>query len=161
MKAVTIKILKDELKNRPSAEVLNLCMRLARFKKENKELLTYLLFEADHEESFIAGVKEIIDDRFLKINTRTDYFRRKGLRAVLKEAKKFIRYSPKKATEIELLLYYCAKMKETVPHMSATRRIHAIYEKQMEMIHRKLPTLHEDLQYDFQQMIDALEGNGN
>jgi hypothetical protein len=35
--------------------------RLARFKKENKELLSYLLFEAHDERAFIAGVKTYID----------------------------------------------------------------------------------------------------
>ena len=44
MKAATVKQLKDELKHSTSEELMNLCLRLSRFKKENKELLTYLLF---------------------------------------------------------------------------------------------------------------------
>ena len=46
MKASTVSELKEELKHLPPAQLLELCLRLARFKKENKELLTYLLFEA-------------------------------------------------------------------------------------------------------------------
>ena len=44
MKAATIIELKQELNNTSPAIVSELCLRLARFKKENKELLTYLLF---------------------------------------------------------------------------------------------------------------------
>ena len=49
MKAATINELKQELQNIPPAKVTELCLRLARFKKENKELLTYLLFEENLE----------------------------------------------------------------------------------------------------------------
>ena len=46
MKAATVHELKEELKHRSAAQLVELCNRLVRFKKENKELLTYLLFEA-------------------------------------------------------------------------------------------------------------------
>ena len=42
MKAVTIKQLKDELAHKSASELKELCLHLSRFKKENKELLTYL-----------------------------------------------------------------------------------------------------------------------
>ncbi|MEX0362048.1 MAG: hypothetical protein AB3N10_13795, partial [Allomuricauda sp.] len=61
MKASTIAQLKKELQHRSPDELLNLCLRLGRFKKENKELLTYLLFEADHEEGYIESVKAEVD----------------------------------------------------------------------------------------------------
>jgi len=70
MKAVTAKELKLELNNRSPKEVLELCLRLSRFKKENKELLTYLLFEASDEEYYINSVKEEIDLKFEKVNKK-------------------------------------------------------------------------------------------
>ena len=50
MKAATVAQLKKELQFKSQEETMQLCLRLARFKKENKELLTYLLFESDSEE---------------------------------------------------------------------------------------------------------------
>ena len=47
MKAVNVSRLKTELNNRSPKELLEICLRLSKFKKENKELLTYLLLEAD------------------------------------------------------------------------------------------------------------------
>ena len=38
MKAATLNEIKQELTNLPSTRVLELCLRLGRFKKENKEL---------------------------------------------------------------------------------------------------------------------------
>ena len=53
MKTASISELKQELQYRSEKEIMELCLRLARFKKENKELLTYLLFEAQDEEAYL------------------------------------------------------------------------------------------------------------
>ena len=57
MKPVTIKKIKDELNYKTSQELIELCLLLSKFKKENKELLTYLLFDKDDEEMYINKVK--------------------------------------------------------------------------------------------------------
>ena len=44
MKAAGVKAIKDDLKMRSKEELQELCLTLSKFKKENKELLTYLLF---------------------------------------------------------------------------------------------------------------------
>jgi len=49
MKTATVTQLKKELKHHSQAELIALCLRLSKFKKENKELLTYLLFETDED----------------------------------------------------------------------------------------------------------------
>ena len=45
MKAAGVKAIKEELKNRDREELSELCLSLSKFKKENKELLTYLLLK--------------------------------------------------------------------------------------------------------------------
>lgn len=77
MKAVTIKQLKDELSHKSASDLKDLCLHLARFKKENKELLTYLLFESHDEESFIATIKEEVDLQFSEINTKSFFLHKK------------------------------------------------------------------------------------
>lgn len=57
MKAATVKQIKDELKHTSQEDLINLCLRLSRFKKENKELLTYLLFESHNEADYIEVLK--------------------------------------------------------------------------------------------------------
>ena len=115
MKAVTVKKIKDELGYKNSKELIDLCLRLSKFKKENKELLTYLLFESDNEEGYIESVKKQVDELFEQINTKSYFYIRKSTRKILTLTKKFIRYSQNKETEVELLLYFCKKLKEFKP----------------------------------------------
>ena len=102
MKAASLKQIKDELKHLSEGQLTDLVLQLSRFKKENKELLTYLLFNANNESGYIAAVKEGIVEGLADINTQTYYWMKKTIRKVLRNTKKYIRYSKKKETEIEL-----------------------------------------------------------
>lgn len=149
MKAVTAKELNQALIDRTPKELRDLCLRLSRFKKENKELLTYLLFESADETSYIASVKNEIDDQFEQINKKTYYFIKKGLRKILTSTKKYIRYSQNKKTEIDLLIYYCKKLRDFTPSVQRNNRLLNLYNGQVEVIIKKVGLLHEDLRYDY------------
>ncbi len=149
MKAVTVKELKTELSTRAPKELLEICLRLSKFKKENKELLTYLLFEADQESDYIASVKREIDNHFENINTRNFYFIKKSIRKILREIKKFVRYSQKKQTEVELLLYFCNKLYAFTPSVKRNTSMVNLYNRQLDVIAKSIGKLHEDLQYDY------------
>ncbi len=159
MKAVTVKIIKDELNHRNSKELIDLCLRLSKFKKENKELLTYLLFESHNEEGFIQSVKDQMDELFDQINVNSYFYIRKSTRKILTLTKKFIRYSQKKETEVELLLYFCSKLKSFRPSIKNSVRLQNIYDRQITSIEKTLKTLHEDLQYDYRiELENLIEG---
>ena len=115
MKAATVVQIKKELQHRNPEELLELCLRLSKFKKENKELLTYLLFEADNEQGYIQTVKSEVDELFSEINTNSYFYFKKSVRKILRNLKKYIRYSGNKETEVELLLYFCQKLKDFHP----------------------------------------------
>jgi len=149
MKAVTVKTIREELHNLSQKELIELCLKLSRFKKDNKELLTYLLFEAQDEQHFIYGVKEYMDELFDAINPHSYYYIRKSVRKILTQVKKYIRYSKKKETEVELLLHFCWRMQELSPSISKSTRLINVYERQLAMAEKAMGTLHEDLQYDY------------
>lgn len=157
MKAVTVKEISGELLNLSPKELRDLCLRLARFKKENKELLTYLLFEATDEAGYIESVKKEIDMQFEKVNRRSYYFIKKGLRRILLDTRKFIRYSHNKKTEIDLLIYYCTKLKKFNPSVQRNAALRNLYLKQVATLRKKLGSLHEDLQYDYGMELEALD----
>ena len=156
MKAATIAQLKKELQHRSGDEILGLCLRLARFKKENKELLTYLLFEAGHEEGYIEAVKQEMDHQFDEINTDSFYYIKKSIRKILRTAKKYIRYSGNKETEIQLLLYFCEKLKAFKPSIKKNNALTNLYQRQIDFIKKRIPLLHEDLQYDYGVILEEL-----
>jgi len=148
--------LKEELKTLKPAQLTELCLRLARFKKENKELLTYLLFEAHNEEGYIAGVKKEIDDLFSEINLSHLYFAKKSLRKIVRVINKYSRYSGIKQTEIELRLYFCVTLKHSEIPIHRNTVISNLYNSQLKKIDTLLKTLHEDLQYDYSKVRDSL-----
>jgi len=156
MKAVSVKELSQELLNRTPKELRDLCLRLSRFKKENKELLTYLLFESMDEASYIENVKEEIDLQFDEVNRKSYYFMKKGLRRILLNTKKYIRYSQNKKTEVDLLIYYCLKLKKFTPSIKNNKALLNLYTRQTDTISEKLKHLHEDLQYDYEGVMKDL-----
>lgn len=157
MKAVSVIEIKKELNERTHQEVMTLCLRLARFKKENKELLTYLLFESHDEDGYIQTVKEEIDVQFEAINRDSFFYIKKSVRKILRLIKKYNRYSLKKETEVELLLYFCEKLSDFEPSINRNRTLMNLYERQIEFIRKKILLLHEDLQYDYTAQLEELE----
>ncbi|WP_298902993.1 hypothetical protein [uncultured Psychroserpens sp.] len=157
MKAVSVVTIRKELKYKSNEELAELCLRLSRFKKENKELLTYLLFESDSEEGYIETVKAEIDEQFELINTNSYFYIKKSVRKILRNTKKYIRYSLNKETEVELLLYVCKKLKTMRPSIKRNTTLCNIYERNMVAIKKKILNLHEDLQYDYSVMVDDIE----
>ena len=159
MKAATIKSLKDELAHKSTDELKELCLQLARFKVENKELLTYLLFEAHNEEQYIENCKLFIDNLFDEIDTKNVYYVRKKMRKILSSSKKLIRFSKKKETEAEILLHFCKKLKNYTPFFRRSTRLQNIFQTQLKMAKNAILKLHEDLQYDYQLELDNLSDN--
>lgn len=157
MKAVSVVTIRKELKHKSQEELAELCLRLSRFKKENKELLTYLLFEAHSESGYIETVKQEIDEQFETINTNSYFYIKKSVRKILRNIKKYARYSLKKETEAELLLYFCKKMKAFKPSIKRNTTLINIYERQILTIKKLVSNFHEDLQYDFNLELEELE----
>lgn len=157
MKSANLREIKKELQELPPQRVMELCLRLCRFKKDNKELLTYLLFEAHDESAYIESVKQEIDERFEQVNRKSPYYVRKSFRSILSITRKYIRYSGNKETEVEVLLHFCSRLKEFRPDIRQNKRQLNIFLKLSEQIEKKISMLHEDLQYDFYRDLRKLE----
>jgi len=156
MKTASLKQIKDELKELSPSAIMELCLRMARFKKENKELLTYLLLYEGREDSFIEAVKAQIDEDLEQINTATYYWMKKTIRKTLRNAKKYIRYSKNKKTEGEILLHFCNCLLEIKPSIQGNDVLWNIYTRTLDQVRKAVNSLHEDLQYDFYKEIDQM-----
>ncbi|MEO5999629.1 MAG: hypothetical protein ABIN89_22730 [Chitinophagaceae bacterium] len=156
MKAATIHDIKEELSNLPSTKVLELCLRLAKYKKENKELLSYLLFESHDEQAFIETAKKEIEDSFDEISGLSLYHVKKSLRKILRTISKYSRHTGTKQSELELLIHFCKEVKKTgIPYKKNTA-LKNIYERQIYKISNLVLLLHEDLQYDYKKEMEKL-----
>lgn len=156
MKTATVRELKIELSEKSNSELVTLCLSLSKFKKENKELLTYLLYEKQNEEEYIASIKEEMIIMFQEINRKSLYLTKKNVRKILRIVKKYIRYSKNKETEVELLLFYCKELKFMNPSIKTSKVLHNIFDKQIEFLMRKIAVLHEDLRFDFNKELEEI-----
>ena len=118
--------------------------------------MTYLLFEASDEDSYIQTMKNEMDEQFETVDRRSFYYSKKGIRKILANVKKHIRYSKNKETEVDLLIHFCQSLKKFSPSIRRSSTMMNLYDRQIEMIKRKIEKLHEDLQYDYGQALEDL-----
>ncbi|MEI6020736.1 MAG: hypothetical protein WCR21_06370, partial [Bacteroidota bacterium] len=74
MKAAGISDLKKELKALQPKDLVELCLRLAKYKKDNKELIGFLLFEAHNKPAFVEALKAEISENMLAIDKSTNLY---------------------------------------------------------------------------------------
>ncbi|UII31196.1 hypothetical protein LVD17_23165 [Fulvivirga ulvae] len=156
MKAATLSEIKKELKHRDAEEIMQICLRLGRFKKDNKELLTYLLFDASDEEGYISSIKYEIDDLIEEINTSHLYYAKKGLQKINRNLNKYIRYSGNKQTEVEVLLHFARSIKDSGIAIHRSSVISNMYDRLLTKIEKALSSLHEDIQADYKYELEQL-----
>jgi len=156
MKASSFHEIKKELTDVEPDTLIEFCMRLGKFKKENKELLTYLLFEAQDENAYVEHVKRDIDDEFESFSATNLYYAKKTIRKILRMANRQIRYSGIKQTELEIRIHFCTKLKETGIRLDKSPVLMNLFNQQLKKIEQALDKLPEDLQFDYRRAIDSL-----
>ena len=156
MQTATIHQLKSELTVLNQKQLLQLCLRLARFKKENKELLTYLIFDAGDEENFRHVFKVDLEQQFNEINKSNVYWIKKSLRKILRTLDKFVRFSGNKETEIEFRLHFIRQISFHHLPIKRNKVLVNMYESQVRKIKIALEKVHEDLQHDYGIELDSI-----
>ncbi len=156
MKPASISQIQKELALLPPKRIVELCMRLAKYKKDNKEYLSYLLFEGQDEKAYVESVKSVIDEGFQNMNRNTTYLIKKSLRKILRAVNKYIKYSDFKQTELELKIYFCSKVRTKRIPIDKSTALSNLYHREVEKIKTTLSKLHEDMQYDYKQELEKL-----
>lgn len=157
MKTATLSELKKELNELPQKQLLELCLTLAKYKKDNKEFLDYLLFEAHDKNNFISNVKTQIDEHFNELKTQQNlYFVKKSLRKLLRIITKYCKYIADKALAAELHIYFCKKFKASgIPYQKSQLLIN-MHNQQLKKINTLITALHPDLQNDYLRDLEDL-----
>ncbi len=156
MKIASINEIKQELVHLDKKELLEICLRIIKYKKENKELATFLLFEAEDVQTYLLNVKEYINEQFEEINKSNLYFAKKSLRKILKNTNKYIKHTSLKEAEATLLIYYCSKIKTSGIKINKSAALTNIYNNQLKKIDAVIAALHADLQYDYAKEVELL-----
>ena len=156
MKAASLKEIQQELAELPKQDLVALCLRLGRFKKENKELLTYLLFEAFDQEAWVEGIKKDMGGQFAEMNRSNLYLVKKSLRKILRSLGKYSRYAGLPVVEVQLLLHFFSLTGSNGLNMHASAALQNLYQNQEKKIRKLIAGMHEDLQFDYLKELDLL-----
>ncbi|HCM75645.1 MAG TPA: hypothetical protein DIS90_04650, partial [Cytophagales bacterium] len=79
MVTATISEIKKAIAILDQEQVNALCLRLAKYKKDNKELLTYLLFEAHDEQAYVNTLKSELEEQFGALTNLNVYYVKKSI----------------------------------------------------------------------------------
>lgn len=150
MKAAGLSDIKKELEFLEPKKLLELCIALAKYKKDNKEYLGFLLFEEHDKTQFIKEVKLEIDEHFELLKLQSNlYYVKKSLRKLLRIITKYTKYVDDKGLSAEMYIYFCAKLKNSgIPYHKSQMLVN-LMEQQLKKINTLITTLHPDLQNDF------------
>lgn len=156
MKSASLHQIKKELQQKDSGELIELCLKLSKFKLEGKEYLSYLLFDADDEDEYVLLVKEYITSEFEAIPNKNVYYLKKSIRRILRKVKKHIRFSKIPTTELSLTLHYCNELLKFHDELRRSKQMRNVLEKQILSLDKILSKVHSDYKADFRTDIDDL-----
>ena len=156
MKAASLNEIRRQLSTLDAGTLEQVCIRLARYKNENKELLTYLLFEAHDEAAYISGIKLDVDMLFESLPRGNVYFIKKGVRKILRLMNRHLGYAGVHTTELEIRFYFCLKIRSAGVPLQQSTVLQNLYQQQVKKIRQLHSKLEHDLQFDYHDDIHRL-----
>jgi hypothetical protein len=154
-----VKEIRQELEAQSAKELINIIQRLARFKKENKELLTFLLFEAHDIDTHLAAVREELLASMLDIHPDRVYLAKKTIRKTLRIANKHVKLIGSKSAEAEIRLHVCRLLQQSSLPIDRNPVLLRIFQTQLRTARKAIAALHEDLQWELLREADRLEAD--
>jgi hypothetical protein len=156
MQLPSLAAIKKELNNLDSKELTDIIIELSKFTRDNKAYLYFKLFERDNPRLFVEMVQEELETEFQKANTKHYYVAKKSAQAIRRKLNKNLKLTKDKIIQIELISYFCVKLKAYGYLDFHHPVIDNLYNVQVGKIEKLVSGLHEDLQYDYQEMIQQL-----
>jgi len=147
--------IKKQVQRLPQEQIALLCIRLAKFNKENKEFLTYLLFEAANEQAFIENLKGEIGLMFSRLPAASQDAL-KGIRIILRMIGKYTKFIASKQAELELTLNFCSNYIQYIGKRNFNKPMQLIFTLQVTKMKTLMGKLHEDLQFDYKESYDLI-----
>lgn len=155
MNAASLAEIKRGLKDAHPETLIEVCLRLAKFKKENKELLTYLLFESADETAYRQSAIDELDEYLQQLPTGHIYYTKKGLRKILRRMNRLLTYSSDERTDVEVRLHFCEQLTRKLK-LSSGSWPHKLYEAQRKKISVMLDKMDPDIRFDYQSRVESL-----
>jgi hypothetical protein len=146
---ISLSEIRGLLKVKSSAQLLEIIQRLARFKKDNKELLAYLLFQSDDESAFINDVNHEVSAMFESMNKRNVHLIKKTVRKTIRYVSKMVKFAAMPRVTVEIYLHWCKCFILHNLHKLHATALDNLYISQTKKIDKAYEQLHPDVQQDY------------
>ena len=157
MKSFSLIELKKELQLLPAKDLTDICISLAKYKKDNKDFLGYLLVDSYDKEGFVRDIKKEMDEQFAELKSQGNlYYVKKSLRKLLRILTKYSKYVNDKAVTCDLHIYFCRSLKNSGIPFKKNQLLVNLYEQQLKKIDKLIGALHEDLQGDYRKELGEI-----
>lgn len=157
MKSYSLNDIKKEITHLQQKDLIQLCVNVAKFKKENKDYISFILFESHNKRAYLEDVKNDIKSQI--ISFEGNYFKydfKKKLRVLKSFLVRNNKYLNDKALSVEMYIFLCNELRQDgYPYMKHGE-FDTFYGQQIKKISNFIATLHEDLRYDFGQQLEEL-----
>jgi hypothetical protein len=146
---------KKELQQLSKTELEAICLRFARFKKENKELLEFVLFHQGDPQAYADALKKDLHEVFTSL-TGANYADAKKLRKITKALNKHAKYIQNPALEADLWIWFCYTYCHSMAAKSTAQVIRNFFAKAVLKVEKIQSKLHEDLAFDVAQELEKI-----
>lgn len=155
MKPESLIAIKKELKALEREELIEICLKVAKYKKENKELIHYLVFESSDVDGYIDSVKKSLQAGFESLHPGI-YLRSKEIRKILRTLNKHIKFTGQPLAEVQLLIWFSQQFLRYAGLTSSQKQLALLLFRVLQRIKKNLLKLHEDLLFDYREEYETL-----
>lgn len=148
--------LKKELAYLSEKELIELVADLSKFSRDNKAYLFFKLNEKDHPGIYIEMVEEELEADFMSARSDHSYYAKKSAQKLRRKMNKLLKLSKVKTDQIEVLLFFCEKLREYGFLTHNNQVLDNLYQMQLSKAVKLISGLHEDLQYDYEDRVAQL-----
>ena len=156
MKIPSLAQLKKELSYLNEKELIELVADLSKFSRENKSYLFFKLNEKDQPQLYVEMVQEELELDFQNARGDHSYYAKKSAQKLRRKMNKLLKLSKVKTDQIEVLLFFCEKLKEYGFLRHRNQVLDNIYQMQLAKAVKLISGLHEDLQFDYEGRVEEL-----
>lgn len=158
MKIASLAEIKKELKHLSEKELIEVISDLTKFSTDNKWFLYFKLYGRENPQLFSEMMQEELVKEFQNANKGNAHQAKKSAQGIRRKLNKFLKFTKDKATQIELIVFFCQMLFEYGFLSHRHPVIENLFLMQVGKIERLMGQMHEDLQYDFQNKVKEVIG---
>ncbi len=147
--------LKKDLANCTDKQLVDHLLSLARLKKENKEMLSYLLGYGGRPLEYGEVYKSLIDDCFTDIS-ENPYFAKKTLQKIKRIISKYYRFTSSRQGEAELYAHFLEGFCKHIHPDTRHKQVLGIGIFALKKLNAIAAQVHEDISGDVLKELDRL-----